>query len=256
MKTRVLFVLSFFISNCLFGQAFVQPLDESAIGMVKSVVVQEKDGTEVEYAKFGSYTLMNGKLGSFTVKKADGSKKKYKTADVNLVKVEPDGFAKVMMKADNPNLVAALKKDYSAIDKMKYVIFEKVEVKKGKFFLMQLLNPGLDEHIKVYLDPNAKQTMSLAGIIGGEDKSYFVVKGDRTFLLKKKKYKKEIEALYGDSEGLKKMFEGKDLSPKFKDFAVHIALYNESLEGKGGSDAPSEGADEAPNQEATEETSK
>jgi hypothetical protein len=85
---------------------------------------------------------------------------------------------------------------------------------------MQLLNPGFDEYIKVYLDPTAKENQWT-----GQANSYFVKKGEEAIYLKKGKYDDMFWELFSGCEKFKENFEGE---LKFYDFPSHIALYNES----------------------------
>jgi len=222
-------VICFFIATMSFGQSFISPLENAAFGQMKSAIVQLKNGTEVTGVKFSSYMVTSGHLASFTLKKENGEKEKFKAKNINTVKIEPNEFAKTMMRLNSPNLIDAIEKDYSAIDTTRYVTFEQVEVKKGKFKLLQLLNPGLDERIKVYLDPYADKSMNIMGIVGGEDRSYFVKKADESFRLKKGKYKNFMVKLFSDNEKMMELIKSDKIDHKFKNFAGHIAIYNESF---------------------------
>jgi len=222
-----LFLFALLFSLGSFGQTFITPFEANDIYQVKSILVTSNDDTQTEGAKFTIYTLNNGMLGNFTIKTPDGEKKKFKVVDVKMVQLEPNGFAKAMMFSENISMTKVLKNDYSFLEHMKYIYYEKIEIKAGKFKLLQLLNPGFDEYIKVYLDPNAKETSHI-GFGGGEDKSYYIQKGDQSFLLKKKNYKKEFANLFGDCKPMMGMLETEQIDMKFKDFPLHIAIYNES----------------------------
>ena len=153
-------------------------------------------------------------------------RKKFKAAEVKAMQVQPSGLAKAVMFADNISTNKVIKNDYSFLEDMKYVYYEQVEIKEGKFKLLQLLNPRFDEFIKVYADPNAKETSGY-GSSKPEDKSYYIVKGDKTFLIKKKNYKKEYPLIFGDCKALMEMADSGEISMKFKNLAYHIAIYNE-----------------------------
>ena len=226
MRTLIMFIF-LFAATFIYGQSFVNPVG-SSLGSVKSIMVKLKDGSEVRGNKFVKYTTSNGQLTSFTLKNEDGIKEKFKAKDVEAVKIELDEFSKKMMSLNSPTLYSALKKDYAYLDSIDYVIFEQVEVKKGKFKLLQLLNPGLDKYIKVYLDPHANKGVVYYGIIGGEDRSYIVKKDNETFRVKKGNYKKYMEKLYMDNFRMADLIKSKKIRQKFKDFPAHIALYNES----------------------------
>ena len=97
--------------------------------------------------------------------------------------------------------------------------------------MMQLLNPGLDSKIKVYLDPNSRETngIGFSGVqlTGGIDKSYLVVKGGKkAMLIKKRKYKKEAPGLlYDDCPLFAQYFAGEKF--RFKDFGEHVFLFDQ-----------------------------
>lgn len=94
---------------------------------------------------------------------------------------------------------------------------------------MQLINPGYNSRIKVYHHPNANKTQAITGsnidIVGGEDKSYLVVKdGKRAEIIKKKNYRNAFGALIGDcSEYIKYMV---DQKISFWDMATHVFHYD------------------------------
>ncbi|MBK7010546.1 MAG: hypothetical protein IPH36_18915 [Saprospiraceae bacterium] len=105
--------------------------------------------------------------------------------------------------------------------------FEYAEVKikdKQLSLLLQLVNPGYAEKIKVYFDPQASETASVGiggfTVAGGIAKSYYVKNGDDVaFKLEKKHYKEKHPALYGECEALKKAY------PKnmdWEDFSRHV----------------------------------
>lgn len=223
---KLIFLFAMLLCLGSFGQSLITPLDDSALGFIKSAIVTLNDDSQIEGVKFPMYMMSNGMISSFTLKTADGEKKKFKADEVKLLEVEPSNFVTNMMIADEITLTNIIKNDYSFIENMKYAIYEKVEIKEEKFRLLQLLNPGFDENIKVYLDPNAKQTSNL-GFNSGEDKSFYIKKGDESFLLKKKNYKKEFPILFGDCTAMIEIFESENIAVKFKDLALHVAAYNE-----------------------------
>lgn len=223
---KLIFLFAMLLCLGSFGQSLITPLDASALGLIKSAIVTLNDDSQIEGVKFPMIMASNGMISSFTLKTADGEKKKFKPHEVKLLQVEPKDFVKNMMIADEMSMSHIIKNDYSFIDEMQYAIYEKVEIKEGKFRLLQLLNPGFDQNIKVYLDPNAKQTSDM-GFNGGKDKSFYIRKGDESFLLKKKNYEKEFQNLYGDCQAMIDIFEEEKIAIKFKDLALHIAAYNE-----------------------------
>ena len=95
--------------------------------------------------------------------------------------------------------------------------------------MLQLLNPGFDQHIKVYNHPFGSKSMpvKLAGIrvIGGEDRTLLVVKnGQKAQIVRKVSYDKSFDELFSDELELMNKV---DRKPKFKNFAGHIFAYND-----------------------------
>jgi len=109
----------------------------------------------------------------------------------------------------------------------KFIYWQRVKFPdKDKFILLQLLNPGFDDLLKVYEIPNAKTgETSIDGIAvsGNEAKAYYVVKKGETIKITKKKYKKQdFKLLFGDCQQIIDNNE-----PDFKYFAEHVFFYNE-----------------------------
>ena len=205
------------LSFALNAQSFVTPLDGTSLGMSKSNRVTTKDG-KVHEGKIVFSTYAGGQISGFTLK-TETEKLKFKAEEIALLESEPGKLQKFSMATEGRTVYSALAKDYSYIQELKYVTFEPVEIKE-KVKLMQLLNPGFDEYIKVYLDPTAKENQWT-----GQANSYFVKKGDEAIYLKKGKYDDMFWELFSGCEKFKENFEGE---LKFYDFPSHIALYNES----------------------------
>lgn len=223
---KKLFLLAIVAGSYLTAQQFISPVSQSTIGMSKYVNAYAKDGTKVT-GKVGSAVLSKG-IKSLTVKKEDGSKVKYKAAQLDKLEFKASGLMK-MSATESSSIVGAVKKDYSEIINREYVIFEFATI-KGKPFMLQLLNPGFDENYKVYQDPNAKETSGIGGITGGNAKSYYVCKKGQTeaIFVKKSKYKKDLLDLFDGCDKMKEILAGDDVNPKFKNFPIHIAIYNEN----------------------------
>lgn len=229
MRSIVCLILSHFIIAFSFSQSFMMPLGGNGFASLKNAKVELMNGDVFENVKFKSMMAINGEVRSFSMKTKEGEKKKYKAQEVKYIKVDLGKFLSTMNAAYSPNLLEALHKDYKS-DKIDHALYERVEVKIGKYSLLQLLNPGFDEIIKVYLDPDANKTSGgLAGkmMAGNQDRSYFVTKGEKAFKLKKGKYKKAFQSLFGDNEEMMQMVESKEIDVDFVDLPVHIALYTE-----------------------------
>lgn len=98
-------------------------------------------------------------------------------------------------------------------------------VKKKKMtLLLQLLNPGFANGIKVFFDPHAAETGGIEvrglNVAGRDAKSYYFKKGNETAIkIEKKTYSKAIKTLYGDCAALQKNFD-KDM--KWSSVEKHV----------------------------------
>lgn len=192
----------------------------------KDCHMELNDGTKIS-GEMRMAAINGGFLNSLTLRDANGEKHKYKAADIKWVKVKAGALAKMdMMVESSSSIKEIVKTDFNEIVNREYIIYEQALLpkKKDKYRLLQLLNPGFDSRIKVYNDPNAKETSGIIG--GGEDKSYLVVKdGQKAMLMKKSKYKKEGPLLFGDCE--KFMSLSAPEKYKFKNFAGHIYIFDQ-----------------------------
>ena len=230
--TVLVFLISLYVSN---AQSFIQPLDNVSSMLGSAAIVTDTDGNEHE-GKLSKGLLMMGHLKSFTLKSEDGSKRKFKSEEVSLLKVKVSGLMKFTMKAESLTSVKNVTKtDFNEIANKEWLVFEQALInrKKDKPRLLQILNPGFDSKIKVYADPNAKQTkgLKLGGIkaTGGADKSYLLVKNQaKAVKVKKGKYDKGFEELFNDCEVMTDHFGGSKI--KFKDLAAHVFVYDQSCD--------------------------
>lgn len=157
---------------------------------------------------------------------------KFGAEELRRFAIKPDDFAKMDAISDNSFSIRQMTKtDYHEIIQREWLIYETQQLprKKNKFGMLQLLNPGFDQHIKVYHHPFGSKSMpvKLAGIriIGGEDRTLLVVKnGQQAQIVRKVSYDKSFTELFSDE--LELMNEV-DRKPKFKNFAAHIFAYND-----------------------------
>lgn len=136
-----------------------------------------------------------------------------------------------MIAESTESIKKIIKTDFKEIIEREYIIYEQALLpkKKDKYRLLQLLNPGFDHRIKVFQDPNAKETAGIkiggAKLVGGEDKSFLVVKdGAKSEKITKGKYKKQFQILFGDCDLASVMDNSK---MKFKNFAAHVFVYDQ-----------------------------
>lgn len=230
MKT-LLSLISTISFIALHAQYFIPPMDNSEIGMAKTAYVVTNAGDTLR-GTVGMATMINGQLRSFTFKKENGGKEKFKAEDLKLLAVQPHKLSNIASAMSVPSLQQAAKINFDEVINREWVYFEQALLpRKDKYALMQLLNPGFDAKIKVYQNPNANQsgTMSSGGInlIGGEDNSYLVVyDGNKSVIYKKSRYNKEaLRSLYKDCNVFKENYDGERF--RWNDFAEHVFVYDQ-----------------------------
>jgi len=161
------------------------------------------------------------RITSVIVRNEGEDKQKFKPKDISELRINANW-------SDNSTNDAAIK--FYAEAKSDYYIFRTVKDNKGKQRLMQLLNPGFDDNLQVYVDAKAKDS-GFASMLGKDSaKSYYVTKdvNDKAMYLKKSKYKKTFKDVYGDCSTM--MVELGDDKPNWNDFAQHVYSYNEECE--------------------------
>lgn len=150
---------------------------------------------------------------------------KFKAEEVKQLKLEVDGLAKLEIGAKkSPNTSKFANSNYNEADDRKYIYWQRVKTPdKDKYQLMQLLNPGFDNLIKVYDLPNAKSAEpSGDGVPREKATAYYVVKNGKTLKITQKKYKEQdFELLFGDCQQIIDKNE-----PDFEVFAEHVFYYN------------------------------
>ena len=219
------------------GQGFIQPLDADEISLLgnKPCIVTLKSGEEIK-GEFKSAVLLSGYLDKISVVTAGGAKAKFQPEDIVSLKVKAGTLAKLSMVTESASSIKELTNaNFNEIIEREWIIFETAlkAKKKDKARLMQLLNPGFDKKIKVYADPEAKETRGLAlggvQLTGGEDKSYLLVKdGTKAVKAKKKSYRDNFGELYATCPKMLTVFEGNKI--KWADVAGHVFVYNQVCE--------------------------
>lgn len=228
-----LFTIIFIYSTTL-SQGFIAEIEPDDIGFIlkspTTVVLQQGDTLKGELS---SASLANGYLKNVTLKMDDGSKRKLNADEMISLWVKASTPAKmVIMNESGSSITGLIKTNFNEIINREYIIFEQAlrATKKDKPAMMQLLNPGFDDAIKVYADPNAKETNGLSvddiSLTGGKNKSYLFVKGDsKVVIVKKGSYKRNFDELYGDCAMMVTAFEGE--KTKFNDIAGHVFVYDQ-----------------------------
>lgn len=218
MKNNFLITLVILMfTAAAYGQDF---LDGSFVfSSKKESYITLNDGSEL-VGFIDDIDRKKGLIEEITIKDVDKKKHKLKPEQIKHMYIAPSGFDKLA--ATNRLIYDATKWDddksaHAEHIKAGYVYFETTEVmikKKKLSLLLQLINPGFANKIKVYFDPLAGETASLGfggiKVVGGDAKSYYFKKGDGVaFKMEKKNYDDEIANLYGDCPALKKEFDKK-----------------------------------------------
>ncbi len=193
-----------------------------------------KDGSEVQ-GYIDDIDRKKGLIEEITIKDESGKKTVYKPEQIDHMYIAPNAFDKLGSGLNKMTDATKWEKDSklnASHIKEGYALFETSEVmikKDKKVLLLQLLNPAFASKIRVYFDPLAKETTSFGvgglTVAGGDAKSYYVKKGDRTaFKLEKKNYEEELDFLYKDCNDYVKKLSVKD-KIKWTDLSKTIFKY-------------------------------
>ena len=186
----------------------------------------------------GTVDKIKRKKGLFELVIIDVRNKKIelKPEDIDHMYLAPSGLDKLNSSLDQASTMSKWDREDVESDKIKegYAYFENAKVNlKGKVqpLLMQLLNPGFSNKLRVYFDPFAQETtrVGIAGltVAGGLDKSYYVQRpGEEAYRIKKKEYKEDFETFYKDCPNLLRKYE----KPDWEDFAKHVFYYSENCQ--------------------------
>lgn len=237
MKKILIFTVILLLPACIYSQSFVEPVEDvsSLWTYSRNCIITTTEGEELQGKLFSGY-ITGGGIKSVTIKDENGEKTKMNAALISSMKVKASDMIKFWMVVENTGSIKEITNmDFNEVMNKEYLIFEQALMpkKKDKSGLLQLLNPGFDSKIKVYVDPKAKETKGVpkwmtAGVQvgGGEDKSYLFVKNqEKSIKVKKGNYKKEFSELYDNCQIMMEMYEGKKI--KFKDLAGHVFIYDQ-----------------------------
>jgi hypothetical protein len=228
---KIIIVFLVLYSGSIKAQYFMPEIASEDMFISKEVYVVTNNNDTIRGKHVGSSFTM-GLLKSFNLKTSDGTKMKFKAADVKTVAIKPNKITNI----EGSFTAVGLKnlEAFNDVINREWIFYDQAQqpTKKEKYALMQLVNPGFDSKIKVYHNPspNAKKTRGipgLGGFGGGDDKSYLVVyEGEKSKLYKKGKYKKEaINDLYKNCPVFIENYEGDKF--KWKNFAEHVYVYDQ-----------------------------
>ena len=221
---KMVIAAAFLFTTVQINAQFVTPLTTIS-GDSELITV---DGKTASGKLKNAMTGPNG-LISFKFEDVEGNKVKYKANEVQQLKIKVDGLAKMEIVAEQSSNISKLaNSNFKEVVDREYIYWERVkDPSKDKYYLLQLLNPGFDELIKVYDLPNNKSGETSVGgvaVSGNESTAYLVIKDGKSMKITKKKYKKQdFNLLFGDCQ---KVID--ECKPDFKQMQVHVFLYNEA----------------------------
>lgn len=228
-KLKLSFVLFLCLGSTSFAQDFLAPYTSFISNKPSYVITQSGDsiGGKLRYAEES-----NGFIKKVAIEDKTGKVHKFKAENLKRFATKPGTFAKIEAISDNSlSIRQIIKTDFSEIVEREWLIYETqlLPRRKNKSGMLQLLNPGFDQHIKVYNHPFGSKSMPIrlgqVRIVGGEDRTLLVVKdGQKAEIVRKASYRKAFEDLFADAPELANDIKR---SPKFKNFAKHIFMYNE-----------------------------
>ncbi|MBK7410808.1 MAG: hypothetical protein IPJ40_23785 [Saprospirales bacterium] len=221
-----------FATQLVFGQVFSPPAE--GFSRKKPAYVTLEDGTEVT-GTIDKLKRKKGLISNIIIEKESGEALDYTPDQVKFMYLPQSGLDKLGKGLDFLNDATKWNRDDLDAAKIKdgYAYFEKADVmvkKKKMPLMMQLLNPSFSGKVRVYHDPYAAETTQVSvggiGVAGGDDKSYYVKKGDGVaFKLEKKNFEDEFAKLFGDCDSIKKAYGKK---PKWKD--IEAIAYKHATE--------------------------
>lgn len=230
LRCKLLAIAILVASVCsVSAQKFLPPVN--TFSGKKIAYLSMEDGSEMEVF-VDKISRKKGLVEEIKAKGTDGKKVKIKPEQIKSMYLPQSGWDKFGQNMEFINDPRQWE-DPGAInqDRIKegYAYFEKsaVMIKKKKITLMmQVLNPGFSNKVKVYHDPYAKETTSwgVGGftVAGGDAKSYYVgYNGAPAIKLEKKNYDEEFVRMFSKCAAIKEKY------PKVKwlDFDSHVFDY-------------------------------
>lgn len=217
------------------AQSFLTPIQALSYKTDSYVILE--DGTRHE-GRLKAASLLNGKIGKLTFETADGEVLKAKAEEIRELGNEPSQYAKnvTMLSSAGGSITNAVSTDYAGISARDLVVFQRVDLNnKGRYGLLQLLNPSFDEGVAVYLDPtyNPEYTVSSGPVsFTIADQTFLLVRGGETLKFKGSKYGKLFGEIFAGCDAVlqhESVFNKKGkLKPNAEHFAMHVALYGQS----------------------------
>lgn len=253
MKLKV-FVLMFVSTLVCFAQEDLKEREKqaafdpaySSYSRKKPAYVTLKSGEKIE-ADIKDVDRKKGQINEVKFIKPDGKKLRVKAEEITDLYMAPSGLEKLNNQSNFMNDATKWgKSDASKYLSKGYTMYTNQMVslknkKKEAEYLMQVINPKYSQHIQVYSDPWAKQTMSIGvgslKLAGGIAKSYYIKKGDEKVLwLTKKAFDKHFESLFMDNDKFKAKYADKKF--KWSLLGVYVLDYTEFIMEEEGNSTP------------------
>jgi hypothetical protein len=222
-KTCILAFLVF-ATFSTYSQNFMEGFDRFSSKKISYLTLT--DGTKVE-GDIDDLDRKKGNISEITIK-VDGKKKTFKPEQIKEMYLPASGLDKFSKQMEvGTNLSKDLNNDRISDG---YAFFEYTQVDiKGKVqpLLMQLVNPGFHNKVRVYFNPFASETMSV-GVgpmkVGGLDKSYFVKVGNKpAYKITKGDYDEQSKELFkGCAEAMAALKKDSDWNKFEKIVFVHF----------------------------------
>ena len=210
------------------AQKFLRPF--SGFSEKKPAYITMSDGKEM-VCTIEKFKYKKGLIDELYVREDGGKKKEIDLTKVRYAYFPQSGLDKLYKLDDFLVDATQWESGLHDMDRIKdgYAYFESVkcQVKKNIIqTLVQQLNPGTSTVIKVFENPYATESFapSVGGIqvAGGDDKSYYVQKGNApAYLLSKKDFKKSKDIFSGCDN-----FSNKFPELKWSDFEEAVFFYN------------------------------
>jgi hypothetical protein len=229
-----LVTLGLLVTNTALGQGFVAEVGDEGFGALygNACILKLESGEEIQGKFVGGIGSTNG-LSKISIKLENGEKAKFVPEQVISLRIKASKLLKLNMVSESISSIKEMvNSDFNEIVNREYIIFETALMAKktGTYRLLQLLNPGFDNKIKVFAEPSKKTGgLSMGGLqlTGGEARAYLFVKGiEKAVEVKKGSYPNNFEELYSDCPEMLSTFQGEKI--KWDDVALHVFAYDQA----------------------------
>jgi hypothetical protein len=229
-----LIALALLVTGKISGQGFVATVEDDGFAALygNPCILKLESGEEIS-GKFRGGTVSNNGLNKISIKLENGEKAKFIPEQVISLRIKASGLLKLsMIYESTASLKEVVNTDLKDIVNREYIIFETALTAKktDTYRLLQLLNPGFDNKIKVFAEPSKKTGgLNVGGlqVTGGEARAYLFVKGgEKAVEVKKGSYSKNFQELYADCPAMLSTFQGGKI--KWDDVAMHVFAYDQA----------------------------